>query len=152
MACTLESVWEFRSPNICWFIFKLYFNLLRIWLLLCLLLMLFLCASHMTMLQEAQGWPLFVRFFTDISSQSSSVLDHERDYFYPTTHFYKLVECGVCKVPWDFFMYLLQYMLIYEQKYDFLSALMFLLLSRSRKNIFAVTVVFIIHNSIIERE
>jgi len=103
MACTLESVWEFRSPNICWFIFKLYFNLLRIWLLLCLLLMSFLCASHMTMLQEAQGWPLFVRFFTDISSQSSSVLDHERDYFYPTTHFLQVGGMGCLQSSLRFF-------------------------------------------------
>jgi hypothetical protein len=42
------------------------------------------------------------KIITDISSQSSSVLDNQRDYFYPTTHFLQVIEKGrggvVCKV------------------------------------------------------
>ena len=41
--------------------------------------------------------------FTDISSQSSSVVDHERDYFYPTTHFLQVSGKGYLQSSLRFF-------------------------------------------------
>jgi len=90
--------------------------------------------------------------FTDISSQSSSVLDHERDYFYPTTHFLQVSGKECLQSYLRFFHVSVAIHVNIRAKIRFVVSIDAFVAFKKQKIILAVTVLFIIHNSMIERE